>query len=403
MVRVESQHTQWAVGQGFFRTGRIQADHVIDYAYDCGSTNLSACRAEIKAYAGLPHGSKPLDVVYLSHFHADHVNCVPDLVRDIGVKRFVIPLVSPAERLMVYAQSLQAPDDWEAAWYRELIVDPVDALQGLRQGVEVIVVSPDATAPPVEDPDEVPNEESAAEVSWSAPTVSSPTSSLSVAGWGSRPLWVWIPHVLSDARAHTSAFIQALAGELGTPRLLLGKKLKDPGYLRGIVERRSGALKTAYQIATKDDLNLTSLCLYSGPAAPYRPSGARSHRSRKGGLDRLEVAAWSVRAGWFGTGDAPLRGSARTTELASKFHRFLDNVGVLALPHHGSRKNLDGAFLDLFDNDVRPTCLVSAGVGNSYKHPHGEVVQAIADRGFHLVLVTGNERSRWTTSATSFL
>lgn len=407
MVDVKSQHTQWAVGQGFFRTGRIEtADVVIDYAYDCGSLgNVAQCRAEITEYANKHQLRRAFDVVYLSHFHLDHVNCVPDLIEHVGVKRFVIPLVPPAERLLVLAEALVdpiAPMDWDQDWYSRLIVDPADALRSLSEGIVVVEVEPGQQfIPPVTEP--APSESDVETgTSWTSPGPDgTATIDVVVPAGVSRPVWIWIPHVLADASSRQQAFVSALATELGMDSGDLDVRLGNPEFLHDVVLKRQTNLISAYKKASTNNLNLTSLCLYSGPTTRYGVgSSAQSWRSRHGGLDRLEIAAWSVRPGWLGTGDAPINTPARVQEITTRFRNVLGNVGVLALPHHGSRHNLHDDLLDAF-SDPLPTCVVSAGAPNRYNHPHAETLEAVADRGFHLVRITGDARSRWTSSTTS--
>ena len=51
---------------------------------------------------------------------------------------------------------------------------------------------------------------------------------------------------------------------------------------------------------------------------------------------------------------------------------------VLKVAHHGSRTSSNPAFLDR----VRPSfAIISAGAGNSYGHPHKEVVDRLRERG----------------------
>jgi len=122
----------------------------------------------------------------------------------------------------------------------------------------------------------------------------------------SRVLWIWAPYVLAQASSRQAAFITALAGGLGVGASVVQRKLLggDDDYIRDLVLNHKSELTRAYQAVSKD-LNFTSLCLFSGPA-PGRGKRSRHWRTRSGGVDRPEVAAWDIRPGWLGTGDAPL-------------------------------------------------------------------------------------------------
>lgn len=402
MEWVDSTHTQWAAGQGFFRTGRVRSgDVLIDYAYDCGSIGGSAnCRDEIAICAGRTKG-KPIDVMFLSHFHMDHVNCVPQLVEAVPVRRFVIPLVPPAERLLVLSQALEGPNPPVGGdWYLDLIADPVGALSSLGEGIDVVEVEPGVELPNSEI-SEADLDLDANETTWVPPGVGGLAAlARDTPAGGMRNVWVWVPYVLMDASNRQRDFLIALAAELKEDSDSLDRQLNDSDYLRKIVTGHKAELIRAYRSVTKD-LNLTSLCLYSGPTALYgRRGGPRSWRTRHGGFDRQEVAAWNMRPGWLGTGDAPLDSPARVQEVTTRFGQFLGNVGVLALPHHGSWRSLDPRLLDAF-SDSSPTCVVSVGSPSRYHHPHTETVKAVSDRGLHLVCVTADPRSRWTSSVSS--
>lgn len=400
-IYIHSHHTQWAVGQGFFRTGHVNAaDITVDYAYDCGSFDRSARNREIATFAA--SRTRPLDVVYLSHFHADHVNGVPELFRRVGVERFVIPFVPPVERLIIFAAYAAEPGEpgpaVPAGWYEELIIDPAATLGALGNEVEVIVATQDGTELP-QGPFEGSQDDDYAAV-WAPPaTATGPSASVDIVrGPRRQPLWLWAPYVLSATRSRQAAFIGALAGELGRDAASVEQGLQDAAQVRRLVTVEKVSLVKAYRMASPD-LNLTSLCLYSGLTPGSVP---RSHhwRSRKGGVDRPEIAAWDLQPGWLGTGDAPLGNAANVDDLRAHYLSVLDGVGVFALPHHGSRHDFHKDLLAMF-GPRQPTCVVGVGVGNTYGHPHASVVQAVADHGSHLVAVTGSASSRWTSSATT--
>ncbi len=82
------------------------------------------------------------------------------------------------------------------------------------------------------------------------------------------------------------------------------------------------------------------------------------------------------------TGDVENEGLTNVKEalksLWSGGGEYPDNVTLLKVAHHGSKYTTDKEFLDL----TRPRLsLISCGVGNSYGHPHEEVLQRLENIG----------------------
>ena len=79
-----------------------------------------------------------------------------------------------------------------------------------------------------------------------------------------------------------------------------------------------------------------------------------------------------------------LMGDAEAGEEGWLLARYGDSLraDVLKVGHHGSSTSSTAPFLDAVRPDV---ALVSVGAGNSYHHPSQEVLQALDERGVHLL------------------
>jgi hypothetical protein len=127
---------QHPIGQGGFysATIRIRGRDCYTFVYDCGSltdwSKHSGCprlSAEIEQFGRELGRRYPLDLLVLSHFDADHVNGVSELLGSTdGVKDVFLPYLSPLERL-IYA--LRYPTQSET--FRRFLVDPVVFLRQL--------------------------------------------------------------------------------------------------------------------------------------------------------------------------------------------------------------------------------------------------------------------------------
>jgi len=493
-VVVYSEHTQWAVGQGFFRTGRILASETklpasrskasanswpnsreINYIYDCGSTSdIAALESEIRYYANylVKHSYnyvrnvKPqIDVMYISHFHLDHINGIKRLHDVVDIKVFVIPLVDPIARLLSIAESvyhgsggglepsgivsqvealressdngldgIENDDDLDefppdiSEWEATFISSPAEALQELGSP-EIIQVPPAESTPidqeyPEESLYEIELESVLAtdrETEWEWEIDHSGNAKLLVGldSGAAIPVWIWQTYQLQGAKPYIPKFRAELAKARNLTVIELEKKLTDKNFIYDLVRNHFTELVKAYADALPkgNRYNISSLCLYSGPASivGIHPR-MQSWRCRPAEFARSEIGAWDVRPGWLGTGDAPTKpqktkSATKTVDELQAIKDWLGkharNVGSLALPHHGAKGDLDLGLLSENLWEGQPVCFISArtqinGI-SKFRHPNPETVSAVADHGLHLVCVSENPNSRWTLAARSRL
>ena len=75
-------------------------------------------------------------------------------------------------------------------------------------------------------------------------------------------------------------------------------------------------------------------------------------------------------------------GDAGTNEELEMINRGMNlEADILSLGHHGSNTSTDPAFLEAVDPEI---AIYSAGAGNSYGHPHPEIVSRVQDAGITL-------------------
>jgi glyoxylase-like metal-dependent hydrolase (beta-lactamase superfamily II) len=102
---------QHAVGQGFFHSSHLfeESELRLRFVYDCGAMAMyaSAREARIDQLLGAVGAGARLDILFLSHVHADHINGVTRLLDPAGGLRadtIVLPLINVADRLIGYAR-----------------------------------------------------------------------------------------------------------------------------------------------------------------------------------------------------------------------------------------------------------------------------------------------------------
>lgn len=74
--------------------------------------------------------------------------------------------------------------------------------------------------------------------------------------------------------------------------------------------------------------------------------------------------------GWLATGDAHLARFGRYRAWSEFYSSYVERIGVLVLPHHGSWLSYNPGFASSFPNLY--ACLVAAGP-NQYGHPDSRI------------------------------
>ena len=80
----------WNVGQGLFYTGSL-FDGKFNFVYDCGGSS-KIIKSRVCEYVNKVCYNKEIDVLFISHFHKDHINGIKYL-KDKGckIKKIVVP------------------------------------------------------------------------------------------------------------------------------------------------------------------------------------------------------------------------------------------------------------------------------------------------------------------------
>lgn len=87
---------------------------------------------------------------------------------------------------------------------------------------------------------------------------------------------------------------------------------------------------------------------------------------------------------YFTSGDLPgggLDAPYQTRDLESPIAKWLGDINVVHVAHHGSDSSTKEAFLDITMPEV---ALISVGDGNEYFHPHARLIERLQSRGIEI-------------------
>lgn len=125
------------IGQGAFYSEKFKAEdgHTVNVVYDCGSgttrTISQPCQDIIN---GAFNPGEEIDILFISHFHADHINGISTLKNRCNIKKVVIPHIDTnIKNNLQFLASRSADFDAELSF-----IDPYEFF-GQDQTIEIQV------------------------------------------------------------------------------------------------------------------------------------------------------------------------------------------------------------------------------------------------------------------------
>lgn len=251
-MKIRKAYTQWAVGEGFFHSGWTSVDERKDLAvvhvFDCGAQRKfqAAPEREITEFR-LRH--KHLDLLFISHFHFDHVSGLERLLSGQPARHIIAPLLPPEQRILVLAQALSdglGPADWPD-WYPRLIANPRAVLAELSPETPITWVAPQETLEAQATPlGRYEDFSDAGPIELSLPQPSVGASSLAAQSQlrhSNQPVWMWVPWLPQAFSSHADRFRKILAAKLPDDLRDLG----NPRALNKVVVDHQKDLVAAYE------------------------------------------------------------------------------------------------------------------------------------------------------------
>ncbi len=355
-------------------------------------------------------GKKTIDLLVISHLDRDHVNGVPELMEIFNVRKIVIPYMSKIEKIIFAWTELNAGDEL----FQRGALNAHSLLAGL-----ISEVRDDGTELNLDlGPTEVVESSEVASVEYLEIS-----RNMSKATQDFHRVWEFLHFSLYSGKSESvkNDFIKEFNKGF---RSVLGKGIDDLDIedfqdakkrqnIKSVYDLACKSIESMHQIKVEDIFNASSIILYSGPTddlldlnkgswSVVRESAGQQVVGLHGIPDRYGIEGFSncsyidkleYAGGWLGTGDARLKDAANILELRNNLGQSrINRIKVLTVPHHGSKNNSDYEFYNVF-SQLRVECVVHSDPETGYRHPHAEIKEVIARKGFIEIPVTKEEKS----------
>jgi beta-lactamase superfamily II metal-dependent hydrolase len=328
------------VGQGAFYTERHNFNGTdFTIVYDCGSTTLKGRKLERKIESTFPKDQQ-IDILFISHFHADHINGIEALAKHCKIKRVVMPFLDEDAKTLIRVNNLIDSNYSDT----RLIDNPEDFF---GDDIPIITINPAEIA----QNDNGINLEGATEITtinthrrdFESGTVFIPFSGID---------WFFIPfNYKHDVRKNQ--FVKALKA--------CGLTLKGIDTIDEINKHKSDIINAYKKV--DGDLNTNSMILFSGkksddPVRCFQP------------YENFYFYRHHLHSGCLYMGDIDLNEPSIVKDINAKFKPLLPFIGTIQVPHHGSVHNFSASILQ---HEI--CCAIfSYGTTNKYGHPSDKVI-----------------------------
>lgn len=341
------------VGQGAFCIEQFK--NGVNVVYDCGSqTDVEIVEKMIEST--FDRGEE-IYAVFISHLHSDHINGLEFLLKYCRVKTLYLPYLTPQD-ILISTLIQDITQGGSTQFAREFIADCEGALKRYCKRNDFALPEVKYLLSQEDLNDLGPQIES------SINQYLSPGTPVYVSVGTPERKWKYMPYNLKNTERK-----RKLIGELKR----IGVEAGDFDSIKKKISTKSGMteIRKAYE-KIPGGLNTNSMVVYSGPDS----SGQSVVRQR---FVANPFLAWgccecygSIHPGCLYMGDFDASGKSSFSSLDKFYSDYWDKIGVLQIPHHGSKHNFN---VDLLSRGS--FYIIFAGADNMYKHPHAKVLKEI--------------------------
>ncbi len=338
-----------SVGQGAFYTEEFyDKDYRPKFTmvYDCGSYGDKKLIINEIKHSDL----KSVDLLCISHFHADHINGLEYLLQSYNVKRILLPFLYDEEKIEVFLANSDA-----SVFIKKLSLHPEETIQEYSRDKEIQItfIRPIDGDNPKNEPRDI--------ILSGQPIIINDDCE-----------WIYVPF---NFRFNQRSIM--LKHELDKIDINIDnftdKYEKHKNKIIGIYKD------------LKEDLNTNSLVIYSGYSTNYK------NNCELECFIRHDYYRYHNESGCLYLGDYNAKRKEKWNELENAFQKYFDYIGTIQIPHHGSRHNYNKK-LNFKGNLLS---VISAGINNKFRHPHGSTLKQIVLQDGIPIVVTEEASNRF--------
>ncbi|WP_282918727.1 MBL fold metallo-hydrolase [Porphyromonas macacae] len=361
------------VGQGAFYSERFVKDSkdIGAVVYDCGSgSNKATLKFKKQIKGAFPKGAE-IDILFVSHFHADHINGITTLRDNYKIKKVVLPLVHDNDKAVIKIYNFASKGEQAYQETHQIIDNPELFFNSGGNETKIIFVKP-------------VNESQEEFISNNTIPIEKLQTESFIDSYQGIILhdWIYIPFNYKE-EDRIKEFKKALSIE--------GIEVDD--WNDSLFENAEiiKKIKKAYN-RLPGDLNGNSLMLYSGILDYNKNSHSVGCFLEYSNLHPFWIRSYIDNLnGCLYLGDANLNDPDMFKTIAYTLSPYTPKIGLIQIPHHGSIENFNKEILDINTNNQR--YVLSYGVKNAYGHPAHYVMSSILGVGKYLALVNEDSRS----------
>lgn len=359
-----------SIGQGAFYTEIFLKEGFPEFTvvYDCGTdSSQKILKNEIKATF---KKDQKINLLFISHFHHDHISGLESLLDHCKVEYIVLPLMEKEHKVFAYIDNYYGKGiSMKKSKVKEDIFDLSSFLDNkLEDGTikQIIYVRPE-------------HDHDGGEIVELSNSDLAPYNKIFTIDSGTKLIlrnygpyleysytfdWQFIPFNFEH-----SSRSESFKKSLNSQGIYIESTEELIEYLRE--EKNRDTLKKIYE-SVNGNLNANSLTLYSGEV------NSRNHFIGKV-CKSSRIDVWNRRvynSGCLYLGDYNAKKEAPYEKLKDKYKDVWSRIGIIQIPHHGSKYNFDPELLT--SEDRRIMYIISVGYKNRHRHPHHEIITGLA-------------------------